>query len=289
MAIKLIDVSHHNGRIDWEKVAADGVKMAIIHAGYGREINQKDATFEYNYREARRNGIKVGAYWYSYATDAEGGRKEARTFLKVIDGKKFDLPLWFDQEYEKKILLLNDKTRTDIVLAFIQIVKLAGYDCGLYCSRSWLDYQLSYSRLSGVRLWLAEYAKKLGGHYKPDIWQYSSKGKVNGIKGNVDMNHCYTDFGNTFAPVTGVKDKRVEFADFRDVLLSGTYQTTADLNLRFGAGTDKDIITVMKKGSKVQCYGFYSTVKGVNWLLVGYNDGGSTRTGFCSAKYLKKC
>ena len=123
MRSKGIDVSEHQGVIDWAKVAKDGVQFAVIRAGYGRELSQKDKQFERNYAGAKAAGIKVGAYWYSYANSVERGEQEARACLKVLEGKRFELPIFFDQEYEKSILALSNKTRTDIVLKFLETVK----------------------------------------------------------------------------------------------------------------------------------------------------------------------
>ena len=95
-AYKGIDVSRYQGKIDWKQVAADGVTFAILQAGYGREISQKDPTFETNYAGAKAAGIKVGAYWYSYADTVSRAKQEAAAFLKAIEGKEFDLPLFFD-------------------------------------------------------------------------------------------------------------------------------------------------------------------------------------------------
>ena len=189
--MKGIDVSVHQGKIDWKKVKAAGIDFAIIRAGYGREISQKDKRFEENYVNAKAAGIKVGAYWYSYADSVSRGEQEAKTFLEVIKGKKFDLPVFFDQEYEKNILALTDAERTDIVLAFVKTVQAAGYDCGLYSSTDFIKNKLVTSRVSHLKIWLAEYGSKL--HYTGKVWawQYSSKGRVNGISGYVDMNRGY--------------------------------------------------------------------------------------------------
>ena len=197
MTLKGIDVSEHQGVIDWAKVAKDGVQFAVIRAGYGRELSQKDKQFERNYAGAKAAGIKVGAYWYSYANSVERGEREARTCLKVLEGKCFELPIFFDQEYEKSILALSNKTRTDIVLKFLETVKGAGRKVGLYSSTNFITTKLQANRLTAYPLWLAEYGSKL--HYtgKAWAWQYTSKGRVNGIKGNVDCNHGYFEQVNT--------------------------------------------------------------------------------------------
>lgn len=188
---KGIDVSVHQGKIDWKKVKASGIDFAIIRAGYGREISQKDKRFEENYAGAKAAGIKIGAYWYSYADTVSRGEQEAKTFLEVIKGKKFDLPVFFDQEYEKNILALSNNARTNIVLAFIKIVQAAGYDCGLYSSTDFIENKLVTSKVSHLKIWLAEYGSKLHYNGKVWAWQYSSKGRVNGISGHVDMNIGY--------------------------------------------------------------------------------------------------
>ncbi len=191
MALKGIDVSEWQGTIDWRKVAKDGVQFAVIHAGYGRELSQKDKYFERNYAGARAAGIKVGAFWYSYADSVARAEQEARTCLKVLDGKHLDLPVFFDQEYEPGILKLSTKTRTDIVLKFLETIKAAGRPCGLYSSTDFITTKLQANRLTAYPLWIAEYGSKL--HYTGKVWawQYTDKGRVAGIKGRVDMDHGY--------------------------------------------------------------------------------------------------
>lgn len=229
MALKGIDVSEHQGVIDWTKVAKDGVQFAIIRAGYGRELSQKDKQFERNYAGAKAAGIKVGAYWYSYANSVERGEQEARTCLKVLEGKRFELPIFFDQEYEKSILALSNKTRTDIVLKFLETVKGAGRKVGLYSSTNFITTKLQTDRLTTYPLWLAEYGSKL--HYTGKVWawQYTSKGRVAGIRGNVDCNHGYftqPQTGNTDLLRKGDKGDDVKLLQHRLNLLG--WQLTED-------------------------------------------------------------
>lgn len=200
MALKGIDVSEWQGTIDWREVAKDGVQFAVIHAGYGRELSQKDKYFERNYAGARAAGIKVGAFWYSYADSVARAEQEARTCLKVLDGKHLDLPVFFDQEYEPGILKLSTKTRTDIVLKFLETIKAAGRPCGLYSSTDFITTKLQANRLTAYPLWIAEYGSKL--HYTGKVWawQYTDKGRVAGIKGRVDMDHGYFAQPHTASP-----------------------------------------------------------------------------------------
>ena len=190
-----IDVSKWQGRIDWAKVKASGVQFAIIRAGYGREVSQKDAYFEANYAGAKAAGLPVGAYWYSYATTTEGAKAEARACLEVIRGKSFEFPVWFDQEYEPAIKALTKQQRTDIVKAFCETLEAAGYYTGLYCSRDWLQNWLYPAQLKAYDIWVAAYGSSPGRVPLPyGMWQRSSSGKVPGISGNVDLDIAYKDY-----------------------------------------------------------------------------------------------
>lgn len=194
---KGIDVSKWQGSIDWDKVAASGVDFAIIRAGYGSSASQKDAKFEANYKGAKAAGLMVGAYWYSYATTKSGAKKEAVACLEVLDGKEFDLPVYFDQEYEKSILALSTSTRTTLCKTFANAIKDAGYLPGIYASSSWFKSQLNASELTDYSIWTAQYASKCTCPVDYDIWQYSSSGSVSGISGKVDMNYMYNLPGGT--------------------------------------------------------------------------------------------
>lgn len=190
-----IDVSKWQGRIDWAKVKASGVQFAIIRAGYGREVSQKDAYFEANYSGAKAVGLPVGAYWYSYATTTEAAKAEARACLEVIRGKSFEFPVWFDQEYEPAIKALTKQQRTDIVKAFCETLEAAGYYTGLYCSRDWLTNWLYPAQLKAFDIWVAAYGSSPGNVPLPyGMWQRSSSGKVSGISGNVDLDTAYKDY-----------------------------------------------------------------------------------------------
>lgn len=149
--MKGIDVSVHNGSIDWQKVKNAGIQFAILRAGYGREMSQKDARFEENYRNAKATGIPVGAYWYSYAMSEDEARLEADVFLSVIKGKQFEMPVYFDLEEKKQFDLGKEKVSA-IMRAFLERVESAGYFTGLYGSASSLTTHTAddiKSRFSG--------------------------------------------------------------------------------------------------------------------------------------------
>lgn len=191
--MKGIDVSVHNGNIDWNKVKADGIDFAILRAGYGRLEKQKDEKFEQNYAGAKAAGIPIGAYWYSYAMSPEEAELEADVFLKVIKGKQFEMPVYFDLEEKKQFDLGKEKVSA-IMRAFLERVESAGYFTGLYGSASPLFTHTADDIKSHYTIWLANWVDKTNYSGAYAVWQYSAKGKVNGITGSVDLDICYKDF-----------------------------------------------------------------------------------------------
>ena len=195
MLYKGIDVSRHQGNIDWTKVKNSGkVDFAILRAGYGKVISQKDSKFEEYYAQCNANQIPVGAYWYSYAMNEAEARKEAEVFLQVIKGKQFAYPVYFDLE-EPKQLALGKMKCSSIARAFLEIVEQAGYFVGLYMSKSHLESYITEEIRNRYAVWVAHYGVKqtsYAGQF--GIWQKSDTGSVPGISGNVDLDECYQDY-----------------------------------------------------------------------------------------------
>lgn len=192
-----IDVSKHNGEINWEQVG--GVDFAIIRAGYGRLAGQRDTKFEANYQGAKNTGLHVGAYWYSYAKTADEAIAEARACLEVIKGKQFDMPIYFDIE-EKSQAELGKKICSDIVKAFCGEMEKAGYWVGVYSYNSFFKTNFDESILTRYATWIARVPTNDDGKTKisPDFYcgmhQYSFKGTVSGIVGDVDMDECVVNY-----------------------------------------------------------------------------------------------
>lgn len=191
--LKGIDVSSHQGEIDWQKVKNSGIEFAILRIGYGMFDNQKDKTFEYNYSECTRLGIPVGAYLYSYATNAEQAIKEAELVLKWLNNRKLRLPVYFDIE-DSSQSQLGRAVLDGICKAFCNRIEQGGYWAGIYSNKYWAT-----SVINGVELgkkytyWIAQYTSECTYDGSYAIWQYSSKGNVDGINGNVDMNNMVKD------------------------------------------------------------------------------------------------
>lgn len=186
-----IDVSEHQGVIDWNKVNTD---FAIIRAGYGREISQKDKQFDNNYKGCKAKNIPCGAYWYSYATTPEDAKKEAAVCLEVLKGKQFEYPIFFDIE-EKRQFTLGKAACSEIAKAFLETVEKSGYFVGIYSSQSHLESYINEDIRKRYAVWVAHYGVSKT-TYKGDfgMWQKSSTGKVAGINGNVDLDECYIDY-----------------------------------------------------------------------------------------------
>ena len=191
-----IDVSKHQGKIDWHKVKLSGVTFAILRAGYGRSTTQKDPTFDQNYEGCKANGINAGAYWYSYAKTEAEAVQEAQVCLSVLKGKQFEYPIFFDIE-EAGVLIMGKEVCSRIVKAFLTEIEKAGYCAGIYASKSPMETHISDELKKKYEVWVAHYGvskTSYKGNY--GMWQKSSTGKVDGIAGHVDLDECYVDYPN---------------------------------------------------------------------------------------------
>ena len=196
-----IDVSEHQGDIDWNAVKNAGIEFAIIRVGYrtygGGEITL-DTTFEQNLRNADAAGIKTGVYFFSQAIDPEEAIEEADAVIDAIRPYNISYPVIFDWE-----LIIGDSARTDAMtvdnladacISFCERVKSAGYTPMIYQNKNTTMFKLDLPKLQDYDFWLAEYGDKPTYYYDYQMWQYSSTGKVPGINGEVDMNISFKDY-----------------------------------------------------------------------------------------------
>lgn len=204
MGIKGIDVSHWQGNIDWNKVAADGIKFAFIKATEGTTL--KDKKFETNVSGANAVGIKTGAYHFARFGSKSEALAEARFFLSVVKKVNLSYPLVLDLEVNQRNV--SKSVLTDAAVAFLRELESAGYFAMIYSGKSFLENCLDESKLNPFALWVARYSSKLG--RDADIWQYSDCGRVAGISGNVDMNICYRDGLQAHAAVKTKKTSAVK-------------------------------------------------------------------------------
>lgn len=189
--VKGIDVSVWQGVIDWKKVKESGVKFAIIRSSVG---DKTDKMFDYNITEAQKVGINVGVYHYCYALNVEEARQEAQLFIETIKPYQINYPVMFDFEDNTQIKLGKEKL-TEIAEVFLGELKAAGYYPMIYSYKNWLENLLDMDKLSEYEVAVAEWNVPIStytGAY--GIWQYTCKGKISGIEGDVDLDICYRDY-----------------------------------------------------------------------------------------------
>lgn len=191
-----IDVSHHQGNIDWSKLKSSGkVNFAMIRTGYGvKNPNQTDKKFTYNIDTAMSLGIPVGVYHYSYANSREQAAQEARFCLEILDGRELQYPIAYDIE-DESLLRYNQQTKTDMCKAFCEVVKTAGYIPMIYCSLYFLKNHLYAEQIANYDLWLAEWGEKGEPSVPCAIWQSTDSWYVDGIRGKVDLDHAFKSYG----------------------------------------------------------------------------------------------
>lgn len=201
VSIRGIDVSKFQDKIDWKKVAAAGVKFAIIRLGF-RGMNEGslelDNFYKTNISGALANGIKVGVYFFSQAVSTEEAVEEAEFVLKNIKGYDVTYPVVFDTEkvttYDARANNLSMAERTDICLAFCDRIREAGYTPMIYANTRYMFMGIDLSRLEDVEKWFAVYSKDIKFPYEFGILQYSESGHVDGIAGNVDLDIAFKDY-----------------------------------------------------------------------------------------------
>ncbi|MCD8363516.1 MAG: hypothetical protein LUC98_11285 [Lachnospiraceae bacterium] len=194
-----IDVSKYQGSIDWSAVAASGISFAIIRAGYrgsSTGVLVEDPYFRTNIKGATAAGIKVGVYFFTQAITEAEAVEEASMVLSLVSGYKITYPIFIDTESATngRANGLGVSERTAIVSAFCKTIKNGGYTAGVYASKSWFNSKLNASSLSSYCIWVAQYNSSCTYSGKYNLWQYSSKGSVSGISGNVDMNISYLGY-----------------------------------------------------------------------------------------------
>ena len=188
-----IDISQFQGNVNFNKVKKAGIEFVIIRAGFGRYESQSDPYFEKNYKATKAAGLHVGAYWYSYAQSVDDAKQEAKVCMKIIKGKQFDFPIFFDLEERSQFAKGGDHCDS-LVKAFCGELEKNGWFAGLYISRSPLQTYISPTVAKRYALWVAEYGSRCNYNGSYGIWQYSSTGRILGISGNVDLDVSTVDY-----------------------------------------------------------------------------------------------
>ena len=193
-----IDISKHNGNIDWNAVKNSGVQYVILRCGYrgsASGVLVEDQKFKSNIQGATAAGLKVGIYFFSQAVNEVEAVEEASMTLSLIKKYRITYPVYIDVESANgRADGISKEARTSVINAFCQTIRNSGYTPGLYANKNWLTEKINTGALGGCKIWLAQYvaAPTYGGRY--EMWQYSSRGAIAGIKGNVDLNVSYMGY-----------------------------------------------------------------------------------------------
>ena len=189
---KGIDLSKWQMPVDWNAVAANpNIDYAIIRCTWSGLETTEWSTF---YAGAKAAGVPIGAYAYTMAATVEEAKAEAKKTLALLQGKKFEYPIYIDTEEPGVYDSMDKATLTAIVKAECDVLRDAGYMAGVYTNSWYATSKLDMNALSEYTVWLADYSSTPGYTGNYDMWQYSATGTVNGVTGQVDMNYCYKDF-----------------------------------------------------------------------------------------------
>ena len=207
-----VDVACWQEGVDWAQFKAQGVEYAIIRAGFGSDISQKDSMFESHINGALKAGLKIGIYWFSYAYSLGGARREAETCAEVLKPykDKITLPVFFDWEYDSERYAKDNGVYpskalvTEMTIEFIKRIEEFGYMGGYYTNLDYMYKYYDYGRMEPYYLWMAYYDDEKPG-YDCVMQQYTSTGRLNGYGGNLDLNRLYKDFGQAEEPKPEVK------------------------------------------------------------------------------------
>ncbi len=206
--IKGIDVSQWQGSVDWTKVKKAGVEFVMLGTGrYKNGSSTPDPKFETNIKGAINAGVDVGVYYYSTVTTVADARNAADYVLDLVDGYKITYPIAIDME-DSCYNSMTTKKRTSIAIAFMKVIKQAGYYPMIYANTYWTSSLLDMSRLSSYDIWVAAWQSSKPSVSGLTMWQYSSTGKVSGISTAVDLDYSYRDYTKIVTPRTRATSRR---------------------------------------------------------------------------------
>lgn len=291
-----IDVSKWQGKIDWKKVKNDHIDFAFIRIGYRGEDGKiyKDDNADYNIQQAQKNDVLVGVYFYSTAINENEAIEEANWTLKAIEGYSISYPVVYDcesyQSLSSRTVKLTNDERTKNAIVYMNVIKDKGYDPMFYSS---LNDAYEYWDISKIenqyKVWIAQYSSIIyPTKQKPDYsgtchaWQYTNKGTVNGIDGNVDMVVCYfeKDKAEPLNKDISIKDAKVPLTNEEKLYEDVNEKVTAKdvVNLRKNATTKSDVVGTLKNGDVLTRIGIGSN----GWSKVKYNG----KTAYAISSYL---
>lgn len=270
--LKGIDVSEHQGVIDWNKVK-DHVDFTMLRAGYGK--NNIDKQFERNIKECNRLGIPVGIYWFSYALNEDMARQEAKYALAAVKDYRLEYPISFDLEYDtldyakKNGINIDKRLATNMVKAFCSEIEAAKYYAMNYTNQDFINNHFYFNEIERYCPWYAWYNKELD-RSNVGMWQYSDKGTIPGIQGSsVDLDYARVDFAKD------IKNRHLNNIDnsspapkpsYKLIPQNGTCTVLVDeLMIREEPSTSSKSVGSYNKGESV-IYDYYVDNEGYRWI-----------------------
>ena len=253
-----IDISEHNGYIDFAKLKQTAIEFVIIRVGWiGNKNNHTiDKYFEDYYKNAKANGLKVGFYIYNYCESVVALDTGCQWIEKQIKNKNIDMPIFLDME-DATISNIGKEKLTMQCKYFCEYFKKIGYTTGIYANKFWFTNLLDINQLLNYKIWLAEWNSKITFKYKVDLWQYTNNGYWNGIIGRVDTNKCMCE-------CTG-KNKTEVFVNMKTFINNTNYKSVVfcDSNCTRSIG-------ILNKGEKCDAVGIFENGKGERVVGVIY-------------------
>lgn len=256
-----IDISEHNGYVDFEKVKNNGIDFVILRLGWigNKENHTLDKYFLDYYNRAKLVGLQIGVYVYSYCKSIDTMRSGANWAINKIKENNINLDkaMFIDME-DNTIIECGKEILTNQVVEFCKIIENNGIKAGVYANKNWFENYLDINKLISYKIWLAEWNEKENhsANFKVDLWQYSSNGSVEGVTGRVDMNKC---LNCQKTPETTEEDKKEGFEV--KMYVNGTSREDV-----FQDSDCKTIIGYLHPHEIAECYGIIN-----NKALIVYN------------------
>lgn len=222
----ILDLSQHNGYVDFEKIKASGIDSVILRIGWIGNTNNHtmDSRFIQYYQGAKNNGFKVGCYVYNYCKNLDTLKNGIEWLIgKIkINNLKFELPVFLDME-DRTISACGKNLLTDMSVKFCEEITRNGLIAGVYANLNWWKLYLDVEKLKNYKIWLAQYTSKENhsANFKVDLWQFTECGKVTGISGNVDMSYCLHCENVNEKEITGQKSNE----EIADEVIQGLWET----------------------------------------------------------------
>lgn len=292
-----IDASKWQGKINWSAVKSAGIDFAIIRIGFRGENGRiyKDDYADYNLQQAEKAGVLTGVYFFSTATSTDEALEEAKWTVNAVEGYSISYPVVYDCEgflnSESRMHGITNAQRTDNALAFLRCVSESGYEGMLYSAKSELENSKHWdtARIEGeFKIWLARYTAvpypqtahpDYSGSY--DMWQYTDKGTVSGIAGNVDLSVSYFTRQKAEPKNKKLRPRDSSAPEVKDTLYTDVGDTVTpkiEVNLRESATARAGIVATVKNGTLLTRTG----VGANGWSRISYNG----KTVFAITSYL---